>query len=77
MNNDKFFSQENCDRCGNDLSVRTMSWFNRETICLHCAEKESRIKVLLKHLGEDIEAYEGCGTIPDVKELERRVNATD
>ena len=37
---DKFFRQENCDRCGKKLSVRIMSMFNTDCICMECKEKE-------------------------------------
>ncbi len=40
---DKFFTQQNCDRCGRSLAGgRTMSMFNTDTICLECAEAERR-----------------------------------
>ena len=40
---DKFFSQKNCDRCGQSLSDgRTMSAFNEDCICIPCANKEKR-----------------------------------
>lgn len=38
---DRFFTQKLCDRCHKDLSSgRTMSMFNKECICLECAEQE-------------------------------------
>lgn len=59
---DKFFTQENCDRCHADLNgPRTMSWFTEQTICLECSIKESDIKKRLANNGRD---YEGCGWIP-------------
>ena len=60
---DKFFKKTKCDRCEKPLSVRTMSWFNEETICMDCCDKE---KILLKNLRElgDATSYEGCGFIP-------------
>ncbi|TAL66713.1 MAG: gamma-glutamylcyclotransferase [Bacteroidetes bacterium] len=62
---DKFFSKKYCDRCGNVLDARTMSWFNEDTICMDCFEKESEIK---KKLQDGEKSYEGCGYIPDVDE---------
>lgn len=38
---DKFFKQNNCDRCGKDLKGgRIMSMFNEDCICMDCKEKE-------------------------------------
>ena len=39
---DEFFTKRNCDRCGKPLTVRTMSMFNTETICMDCAEAERK-----------------------------------
>ena len=39
---DEFFTKRNCDRCGKPLTVRTMSMFNTETICMGCAEAERK-----------------------------------
>jgi predicted nucleic acid-binding Zn ribbon protein len=65
--NDEFFDKKNCDRCGNILKFRTMSWFNEETICMTCSEKEQEIK---KQLPESGKNYEGCGYIPEIKKEE-------
>jgi len=59
---DTFFSQENCDRCGNKLTARTMSWFNTQTICMECSTKEDELKKQLDNPSQ----YEGCGYIPQV-----------
>ena len=45
---DTFYTQSICDRCGNQLVARIMSWFNGETICLAYSSKESQIKEKLK-----------------------------
>lgn len=37
---DEFFSKKFCDRCGAELTVRIMSMFNQDVICLECKEKE-------------------------------------
>ena len=38
---DKFFTQENCDRCGKSLKGgRIMSMYNTKCICLECKKKE-------------------------------------
>jgi len=62
--NDKFFTQENCDRCGKKLTARIMSWFNKDTICLECSAKEDELKQQLKDAGKNPSDYEGCGYIP-------------
>ena len=38
---DRFFTQNNCDRCRGELTGgRTMSMFNEDCICMECARKE-------------------------------------
>ena len=65
MPEDTFFTQENCDRCGKKLSVRTMSWFTTETICSYCSDNEYKLKMALCAMG-DKKSYEGCGYIPKI-----------
>jgi hypothetical protein len=62
---DSFFTQNNCDRCPNDLKVRIQSWFNNQTICMECSAKEDVIKKALRENG-DKTAKEGCGYIPTI-----------
>lgn len=64
MIKDDFFTKKNCDRCGAELGTRIMSWFNKETICLNCADKERTIRVELHKQGKT--DHEGCGYIPNV-----------
>ena len=60
---DRFFTDENCDRCKNSLeSGRTMSWFTEEAICMDCSSKERELRGTLPKNGFD---YEGCGYIPE------------
>ena len=59
---DKFFSAKECQRCGGDLTVRTMSWFTDETICLKCMQHEDMVKMFLPNSGAD---HEGCGYVPE------------
>jgi hypothetical protein len=67
MTNDKFFSQTKCDRCGGNLSSRTMSWFTTETICIDkCAKEEREIK---NHLPDGGKNYEGCGYLPKLETI--------
>ena len=61
---DRFFNQPNCDRCGEKLIARIMSWFNNDTICMECSKKEKEIR---KRLPDSGRAYEGCGYVPEVK----------
>ncbi len=42
---------ENCERCGQETRVFTMSWFNTEMICRDCDFKESQMKEI-KHAKE-------------------------
>jgi len=30
----------NCERCGKETNITTMSWFNTQTICMDCANAE-------------------------------------
>ncbi len=60
---DDFFTREKCSRCGVRLTVRIMSWFNNDTLCLKCSDKEKEIRKQLPSFGKD---YEGCGFIPEV-----------
>lgn len=42
---DRFFTQQNCDRCGKTLkNGRIMSMFNTDCICIDCKEKEKQHK---------------------------------
>lgn len=41
MKIDKFFTQENCDRCGEKLKDgRIISMYNTQCICMECKRKE-------------------------------------
>jgi hypothetical protein len=43
MFNDRFFTQNFCDRCRGSLSGgRTMSMFNTQCICMDCKDKETK-----------------------------------
>lgn len=53
---DNFFNNKNCERCGCELKIRTMSWFNNQTICVEvCGAEEKEIKTKLKNSGRDLE----------------------
>ena len=75
MTNDEkrweFFGRTECERCGGDLKVRTMSWFTLETICGSCMEKERTIRHRMYELGINPDDYEGCGTVPELGKLEK------
>lgn len=61
---DRFFDIEHCERCHGDLTARTTSWFNRETICLTCSLWEDKI---IEKRPESKSELEGIGYIPDVE----------
>lgn len=63
---DKFFTQTNCDRCGDSLEgkARTMSWFTEECICEKCSKEEKEIKARALKKGINSSSLEGCGYIP-------------
>ena len=61
---DTFLDQSTCSRCSNPLTVRTMSWFNEDTICMDCASKEKPVKRKLRDKGFE-DAMEGCGFVPN------------
>jgi hypothetical protein len=61
---DKFFELDHCDRCGGGLKTRIMSWFNHDTLCMKCHNKETELKGVLG--GEKSSSLEGCGYIPKV-----------
>ena len=64
----EFFTAKKCDRCANDLTIRTLSWFTDETICMECSIVESHIKSVLREAGYP-EAKEACGYVPDVAKI--------
>ena len=57
--NDTFFMANVCERCGEPLDARTMSWFNTETICMKCARKEDKLKQKMRERGMNPDDYEG------------------
>lgn len=64
-----FFTQENCDRCGNPLTDgRIMSMYNTDCICKDCKSKEVKRQDYKEALRADHEAikqgnygFEGIG----------------
>jgi len=65
---DEFFNAISRIRCGRDLSVRIMSWFNSETICPSCKHNEDVLKANLRAYGIS-GAMDGCGYAPDVTHI--------
>ena len=61
---DDFFNKKCCDRCGEILKSRIMSWFNEDTLCSACKGRENELKDNLRDKGVNVEALEGCGYIP-------------
>ena len=39
---DRFFQVTRCDRCGAPLTVRILSMYNEDVICMECKEKERK-----------------------------------
>lgn len=64
MSQRDFFEQEHCERCYGDLSVRTTSWFSRETICANCSRWEDAI---ISACDESRSSLEGVGSVPTVE----------
>lgn len=62
---DTFLINQKCERCGNKLDVRIMSWFNEDIICMNCSRTENQMKVRLRQFGIR-DALEGCGYIPNI-----------
>ena len=60
----QLFTQDKCNRCDGDLSIKTMSWFTNETICDECSEKEDQIKGRMRSMGKNPDDFEGCGFMP-------------
>lgn len=63
---DEFFDKDRCERCGNELKIRTMSFFKDEIICGDCDSEEQTLMKRMRDQGLSPSDYEGCGTIPDV-----------
>ena len=70
---DDFFTKDNCDRCGGNLRIRIMSWFNNETICMECSNKETSLKRMIRASNQDKTWFEGCGRVPTEAEISKRV----
>ena len=67
---DNFFSLTKCERCGRSLRVRTMSWFQDITICGDCSINETALRKKMREQGDDPDALEGCGYLPELKSKE-------
>lgn len=72
MSRDKFFDQQICSRCPNDLKTRIQSWFNEDVICPACSEYEKKTirRKLTEKFGND---FEGCDKT--LKELEKMLES--
>ena len=68
---DMFFSKRICDRCGADLKVRSLSWFDSAVICKSCITEEMELRKALRNEGTDPGELEGCGYIPKLKSMEK------
>jgi hypothetical protein len=63
-----------CERCDNESTTTTVSWFNTQTICKSCDEKELSHKDIEKAKAKELEQvkqgnynYEGIGLPNDLK----------
>lgn len=59
--NDDFFDKRLCDRCGEKLHTRYLSWFNWDVICNSCYSVEKVIKKEIEKTGLETE---GIGIVP-------------
>lgn len=67
---DDLFTKQKCDRCENDLKLRTMSWFNDDVLCNSCSNEERRLKLRLFELGFDTAKFEGINlSIESIKRM--------
>ena len=65
---DKFFTQTKCDRCKGDIeSIRKMSWFTEECLCLSCSDKERDYRDSLEAKGINTYELEGCNYMPKIE----------
>ena len=53
---DRFFAVKKCDRCGGELSVRQMSRFNTDVLCMKCIEEERNHPDYEKAVAAELEA---------------------
>lgn len=70
---DTFLMKENCDRCSEKLTIRTMSRFNTDCICPKCEEKEKKHPKYQEAVKAELEAvrngnynFEGIGKPSDL-----------
>ncbi len=63
-----------CERCDSETTTTTVSWFNTQTICKSCDEKELSHKDIEKAKAKELEQvkqgnynYEGIGLPNDLK----------
>lgn len=63
-----------CERCGKETTVHTMSWFNKQTICLDCDAEELKHPLIKKAKAVDNEHckngnynFEGIGLPRDLQ----------
>lgn len=59
----EFFETDTCDRCYGNLTARTLSHFNHDTICMKCSEWEQKI---IDERDEEKHELEDWGSVPEV-----------
>lgn len=53
---DDFFKKQFCDRCGKKLTVRIMSMYNEDCLCMECKKEEEKREDYEKAVEADIAA---------------------
>lgn len=58
------YAHDRCDRCGELTTVRALSFFTDETLCMACLAAEGHLKAQLRDAGIELSRLEGCGIVP-------------
>lgn len=69
MEYDGIRRDDRCERCSRVMAVRTVSYFNEESICMRCLAKERTLRARLRSRGIDPATLAGCGYLPREDEL--------
>jgi hypothetical protein len=68
MSYDGILRDDRCERCSRLIAVRTVSYFNEQTICLGCHGEERELLARLRSRGVDPATLAGCGYLPREEE---------
>lgn len=69
MDYDGIRRDDRCERCSRLMAVRTVSYFNEESICMRCLAEERALRARLSNRGIDPATLAGCGFLPREEEL--------